>query len=79
MPYPYPDERRENQRSRDAGWRKLNDQESGELDDLLALDSGLTPWEVEFVDAMAGRRGDKQEFSRKQRIVLKKLWDKLCS
>jgi hypothetical protein len=29
---------------------------SGQLDDLLALEDGLTPWEVEFVERLANER-----------------------
>jgi len=49
---------------------------AGELDDLLGVESGLTGWEVEFVEDLHKRRG--RRFSRRQIDKLHQIWDRVC-
>ena len=43
------------------------------LKDLLDLDSGLTEWEVEFIENMSKWKGD---FSPKQIAMIYKIYEK---
>ena len=45
------------------------------LKDLLDLESGLTPWEVEFIDSLDGWRGP---FTTKQSELIYKIYEKRC-
>jgi hypothetical protein len=48
------------------------------LDELLALESGLTEWELEFVENISHRERPL-ELSDKQREKLRGLWEKHIS
>jgi len=50
----------------------------GEIDDLLDLDHGLSPWEVEFIDSIDGQLAERDSLSPKQRKILHKIWKRLC-
>jgi len=50
----------------------------GEVADLLALDEGLTPWEVEFTESIDRRLSGGRDLSEKQIALVHKLWDRLC-
>jgi hypothetical protein len=45
------------------------------LDDLLALDEGLTNWEMDFIDSLHNWKGC---FTEKQADRLSAIWNKLC-
>ena len=45
-----------------------------EIEDLLAVEHGLTPWEVDFLDDMDGR----ERFTAKQAEKVHQIWDRLC-
>jgi hypothetical protein len=51
------------------------DQESlrCELEDLLGLESGLTDWEVEFIESLSRWEGD---FTDRQAAALERTWNK---
>lgn len=52
----------------------------GELDDLLALDEGLTDWEVEFLESIATRFADApMTITLGQVRKLHHIWDERCS
>ena len=51
---------------------------SGELDDLLNVDHGLTPWEVEFIEDMDRKRERTKWFTPRQVEKIRKLWDRHC-
>ena len=46
----------------------------GELDDLQKVESGLTAWEIDFIDSMDRLRG--RSLSDRQIETLHKIWDK---
>jgi len=51
----------------------------GELDDLLALDEGLTDWEVEFIESMATRFADSpMALTDVQARKLHQIWERRC-
>ena len=54
-----------------ADWRD-------ELDDLLALESGLTDWEVGFIDSIDLRRDLDRPMSTKQIAMVRQVWDRRC-
>lgn len=41
------------------------------LDEILALDSGLSAWELDFIESLDGQRGGT--FSEKQIAVLERI------
>lgn len=51
---------------------------SGELDDLLALDGGLTDWELTFIDSARGRRDWDGCVTVKQAAKIAEIWDREC-
>jgi len=52
----------------------------GELDDLLALDEGLSDWEVDFIEAMARRFADNHlAITDGQARKLHQIWDRRCA
>ncbi len=51
----------------------------GELDDLLALDKGLSDWEVEFIESIATRFANApMTITDKQVAKLHEIWDRRC-
>ena len=55
---------------------------SGELDDLLAEDSGLTDWELTFIEDLRlvrAAKGLDWRPSEGQRQKLHEIWDRVCS
>ena len=50
----------------------------GELADLLALEGGLTAWEIDFLDSINRAVEAGNRLSPKQEAVLHKIWDRLC-
>ena len=50
----------------------------GELEDLLALESGLTDWEVEFIESLDARLRDGPDLTARQIGKLHKIWDRRC-
>jgi len=44
------------------------------VEELLKVDSGLTKWEIEFLDDMAVWRGS---FTKKQKALIEKIWHKI--
>ena len=46
------------------------------LDDLLALESGLSAWEMDFLDSLAER--DLDRLSDRQAEILEELWLDHC-
>lgn len=51
----------------------------GELDDLLALEEGLTDWEVEFVESMATRFANAaMTITDGQARKLHQIWERRC-
>ena len=50
----------------------------GELDDLLALEEGLTGWEVEFVESVEKRRQDGRDLTDGQIAKIHQIWDRRC-
>lgn len=48
----------------------------GMVDELLDLFSGLSDWEMEFLDSIDKKRA-KSDLTPKQAQILKKLWDKM--
>lgn len=51
------------------GWEKM-------LDELLERESGLTTWEIDFLDSLDKLRG--RSLSEKQLAVLDKIHNRLC-
>lgn len=45
------------------------------LDDLLKLDSGMSAWELDFVESLDSQRG--RDFTEKQIAVLERIAAKL--
>lgn len=45
------------------------------FNDLLALDSGLTDWEVNFIESLANWEGD---FTEKQIAMIYKIYERQC-
>jgi len=56
----------------------MEDTTPGELDDLLALEGGLTAWEIDFVDSVNKAVEAGNNLSPKQQAVIHKIWDRLC-
>jgi hypothetical protein len=51
----------------------------GELDDLLALDEGLSDWEVEFIESIATRFANApMTITNRQDAKLHEIWDRRC-
>ena len=50
----------------------------GELDDLLGLESGLTKWEIEFVESVEQRRKFGRPVTAGQIAKIHQVWDKRC-
>lgn len=51
----------------------------GELDDLLALDEGLSDWEVAFIESIATRFANApMTFTENQVAKLHQVWDRRC-
>jgi hypothetical protein len=51
----------------------------GELDDLLALDEGLTGWEVEFIESLSRRLADAPlSLTDGQARKLHQIWEREC-
>jgi len=51
----------------------------GELYDLLALEEGLTDWEVEFIESIATRFANApMTITEKQVAKLHEMWDRRC-
>lgn len=48
---------------------------SGELDDLLALDEGLSDWEVSFIDSVNDMRREHGSVTPKQVLKIRQIWD----
>lgn len=46
------------------------------LDELLELESGLSEWEIGFIDNMAVQLERKQKLTLKQHDKLKEIWRK---
>ena len=49
---------------------------SAELDDLLALDEGLTDWEVNFVTSVDDMRRWRGYVTTRQAQTIAKVWDR---
>jgi hypothetical protein len=47
------------------------------LQELLDLEEGLTPWELEFIENLSHRE-KPMNLSEKQREKLVKLWERHC-
>ena len=45
------------------------------LAELLELDEGLTPWEVDFVESVSHWEND---FTPKQIATINKIWERMC-
>jgi hypothetical protein len=51
----------------------------GELDDLLALEEGLTDWEVDFLETLATRFANApMSITEGQVRKLHQIWDRRC-
>jgi len=51
----------------------------GELDDLLEVENGLSPWEIEFVEDMdRSRRNPNFRPTEKQVAKVAEIWDQVC-
>lgn len=44
------------------------------LDELLEVEEGLSPWEINFLDSLNGWASD---FTPKQAATLEKIWDRV--
>ena len=49
-----------------------------ELDDLVAVESGLSDWAVEFVESCERRRSEGRTLTERQVGVIHDLWDMRC-
>lgn len=49
-----------------------------ELEDLLKLKSGLTDWEVRFIDSCHRQLKFKSDLSEKQQDRIRKIWWEKC-
>lgn len=49
-----------------------------ELDDLLAVDGGLSDWELEFVESVHDQVQDGRELTDRQIEKIGEIWDKHC-
>ena len=57
---------------------KMNEQQKEareHLADVLELDEGLTPWEVDFVENVSHWEGD---FTPKQIATINKIYERMC-
>lgn len=51
----------------------------GEIGDLLALEEGLTPWEVDFIESISQRlENGPLPLTEKQITKIHELWDRHC-
>ncbi|HUT58065.1 MAG TPA: hypothetical protein VNA25_09480 [Phycisphaerae bacterium] len=50
----------------------------GELDDLLEVESGLSNWEVEFIETVDANRPAGKPPSDKQIAKIHEIWDRRC-
>lgn len=51
----------------------------GEIDDLLAVESGLTDWEVGFIESVSRRvENGRLPLTDKQAATLHRIWDRVC-
>ena len=56
----------------------MGDTTAGEVDDLLNLESGLTPWEMDFLDSVRSQMEQGRTLSARQASVIHRIWDRLC-
>ena len=54
-----------------------HEQQQYMLNELLELDSGLTDWELDFLDGPRGLTKWRGDFTPKQFKRLEKIWDRL--
>jgi hypothetical protein len=52
----------------------MSEKHHGMLNELLDVESGLTDWEIEFLDNVNGFRG---ELTGRQAIKLEEIWEKI--
>ncbi len=50
----------------------------GELDDLLALEEGLSDWEIGFIDSINDRLERGDVLTERQTSKLHEIWDRHC-
>lgn len=53
----------------------MTDDWEQKLDELLDKESGLTPWEIDFLESLDGRRGSR--ITEKQEAVLDRILERL--
>lgn len=52
----------------------------GELDDLLEVDHGLTPWEIQFIEDLVQRlENGPLPLTDRQLAKLHQIWDRRCA
>lgn len=58
----------------------MTDEEDMMLDELLELDHGLDDWTVNFIEDLANRRKENENYrlSEKQHDKLREKWDQFC-
>lgn len=53
----------------------MTTEDSKMLNELLALDEGLTDWEVGFIESLDAARGMGFTFTERQRVKLRQVWN----
>jgi hypothetical protein len=54
----------------------MTDEERDMLEECLEADSGLTGWEIDFIEDMSNRDSD-YELTEKQHDKLRDIWEKV--
>lgn len=58
----------------------MTDEEDMMLDELLETDHGLSDWQVTFIESLAERRKENENYrlSEKQHDKLREAWEQHC-